>query len=881
MSSVRSGQQLENMYLALVDKYGQVVQIDSQKKTQLQGLTDITFDLKIELRECQIGESFTDSGQNVLKKKQSAQEAQKLVLNPIIGERAIPQMYLQSVSGLYHASNIYLFILSRGMIKPQNNPQGAVAKRNIISIYSKILMNHLQLIMLSAQFNFQWPKEVADFYSFASPVSQVSQQIISIDCFVQNQVYDENQKVKFMGFKRVYFIKVALMSSAPIILLIICYAVWYVISLAQRQMALLRTKAISSLVILLFFVHPNIVQQMFDVFNCIDIDGETRLKNDLEIICYQDTHRIWSMMVSLTSIIVWGLGIPIFAMLLLFIERKNLQKLDTKQKYGFLFNGYRKEFYYWEGVIMYRKIALIFIQVFIGSFGLLVQALSVLLFLILGIVINLKLKPLSTVALNNIELISLLASNITIYIGIFYIMNSQIQTNSQTQSKDQLKSLKKAYQRGEIMLNQQILERIKVYLDLNNFKLGIGMKKSEEYSETEKIRLERIEKDQQKQIALGKTKTFVDKIQIQNLKNKEDFLIKNISMDFDPNETNAFTNRNQNSLDSSKRFLLSSTREKKQYNQEDAENFENKDYQTLNSTIERANSSGQEEITLDNGDKIVQLESYRFRTQRKISQISGKRLIEEKLIQSQTKYAQIKRSTKKSKAQLKRDIDKIQVFEKENISKVIQQLQAIQKIQDRDRLHVKRAKKAKVKLSSYIRKKRLLQSLKRSLDEKIMNHQEDLENEQIIENKNELKLRDNNNRVKIMREMSKITNFELDLSLMNQSNDNVDYEDIDRMDSKIFKIRKSSLVKQNTIDNIESFLENKDGSIGNYISKHEEYKTENHQTSCLDQSLIDSSVREQQEMEFITIDNEDSDQLNRIKSLFQKQPTIIKKKYQI
>ncbi len=98
-------------------------------------------------------------------------------------------------------------------------------------------------------------------------------------------------------------------------------------------------------------------------------------------------------MVALPGLIIWGLGIPFFAMVLLFKNRKKLSKLEIKEKYGFLFNGYNIDYYYWEGIIMYRKVILIFISVFISSYGLIAQALSVLFLLIFGIVINLKLKP--------------------------------------------------------------------------------------------------------------------------------------------------------------------------------------------------------------------------------------------------------------------------------------------------------------------------------------------------------------------------------------------------------------------------------------------------------------------------------------------------------
>ena len=58
------------------------------------------------------------------------------------------------------------------------------------------------------------------------------------------------------------------------------------------------------------------------------------------------------------------------------------RSLVVKEKLGFLFRGYRKKLYYWEIVIMYRKIALIFISVFVVNIGVIAQALVVFLLLI-------------------------------------------------------------------------------------------------------------------------------------------------------------------------------------------------------------------------------------------------------------------------------------------------------------------------------------------------------------------------------------------------------------------------------------------------------------------------------------------------------------------
>ena len=82
---------------------------------------------------------------------------------------------------------------------------------------------------------------------------------------------------------------------------------------------------------------------------------------DLNIICYKGPHYFWSYVVALPSIVVWGLGIPFFAFVLLSRERKKLKTLAVREKFGFLYRGYKNEFYYWETLIMYRKIALVVI----------------------------------------------------------------------------------------------------------------------------------------------------------------------------------------------------------------------------------------------------------------------------------------------------------------------------------------------------------------------------------------------------------------------------------------------------------------------------------------------------------------------------------------
>ncbi|CDW82348.1 UNKNOWN [Stylonychia lemnae] len=452
--------------------------------------TAIDFDLNISLRECQVGEKFTDAGAcdpcpieksySLVKMTEPGQcktcPTSKAVCNG--GSNIGPQ------PGYWRKNNV------TGMVPPQNDPQGqcytgyagilcadcnpgysvtgafqcgkcpeyaqnifrivaiilvgivviillirstlqgAADVKNITSVFQKILLNHIQLIVLTASFDFSWPQIVMDYFKSSETVGEASNQIFSVDCFLNSDDgYEKNKNSTYSSaakknsfIVRIFYFKLAMFGLLPLLLVVLCYIAWSLIYRKSQDKSILMTKATSSVVILLFLVHPNIVKYVFNAFNCIDIDGESRIKNDLEIVCYTKEHILWALGVALPSLIVWGLGIPFFAFLLLLKERKTLESLITRQKYGFLYRGFKRRFFYWEIVITYRKIFLIFIQIFLVQYGVITQAMLVLLMLIFFMSINLTKSPFQTLALNELETVSIITSLLTIFCGIFFIV---------------------------------------------------------------------------------------------------------------------------------------------------------------------------------------------------------------------------------------------------------------------------------------------------------------------------------------------------------------------------------------------------------------------------------------------------------------------------
>lgn len=90
------------------------------------------------------------------------------------------------------------------------------------------------------------------------------------------------------------------------------------------------------------------------------------------------------MLVALPAIIVWGLGIPFLALVMISRLRNKLDTLESRSKFGFFYRGYKRQYYYWEILIMYRKIVLIFLSEFIVNDGIITQVNLRTLMLIIG-----------------------------------------------------------------------------------------------------------------------------------------------------------------------------------------------------------------------------------------------------------------------------------------------------------------------------------------------------------------------------------------------------------------------------------------------------------------------------------------------------------------
>lgn len=123
---------------------------------------------------------------------------------------------------------------------------------------------------------------------------------------------------------------------------------------------------VMSVVVVAFMVHPTLTKNTMSLFTCRQLGTASFLVSDLDIPCFSSQHSSWVLALALPALLLYVIGIPCAAFLLLYRQREHLRgeraeaggdvPLPVRKKLGFLFNGFKPAFYYWEVVISMRKV---------------------------------------------------------------------------------------------------------------------------------------------------------------------------------------------------------------------------------------------------------------------------------------------------------------------------------------------------------------------------------------------------------------------------------------------------------------------------------------------------------------------------------------------
>ena len=288
------------------------------------------------------------------------------------------------------------------------------------AILLRIIINYSQMFTWLMGISIDWPGAMKSFLNFSDKLYSISEELSAVDCFFSIG--------KLTIMKDTVFFKALLSNMNPIM---ICLAgtFFWVVYFKRTKRPIIRNREftnrlITTIIIVCFSMQATIVKTSFGLFQCKNLyrsdEPKEYLVEDYSIKCWQGKHITWIFMLLLPSLIIWILVLPGIILYVLRKNKRNLAAGDTLKRYSFIYNGYRKDKYFWEFVIMVRKIFIISSIVFISPENSGLQIFLFLLLILISYALHVVNKPYTDPKLNKLEQVALISIGIINISGLYF-----------------------------------------------------------------------------------------------------------------------------------------------------------------------------------------------------------------------------------------------------------------------------------------------------------------------------------------------------------------------------------------------------------------------------------------------------------------------------
>ncbi|KAL4482482.1 hypothetical protein ABPG72_001458 [Tetrahymena utriculariae] len=294
-------------------------------------------------------------------------------------------------------------------------------KMTLSTAYLKIFLNFLQTIQMSQLIRF---KDFREILVVSNIVGQPLQTVFfSVDCWLSEYV---NSKKELIETKILFVI------LAPFIFIIITSGISFLINKFKKKININKIKYITNTVIIYGLINIfsiNCFRILVNTLFCREIGQKLYLKIDLTIQCDDNQELIQKQLfLYFPSCVLWTFLVPSIIFYGLFKQRSRLNYIAVRYKYGFLYNEYKNEYFYWDFIRMAKNIVLLIIA---NQY----QSNSMWIFSIVSIVITqlytvclIIIRPFNTSHLNKQEFQSSVLVSITFFASL--MMSLQENMNS-------------------------------------------------------------------------------------------------------------------------------------------------------------------------------------------------------------------------------------------------------------------------------------------------------------------------------------------------------------------------------------------------------------------------------------------------------------------
>ncbi|GLI60388.1 hypothetical protein VaNZ11_002398 [Volvox africanus] len=295
----------------------------------------------------------------------------------------------------------------------------------------KILVSYLQVSSLIRSVSVPWPSVLGVFLSLIKMVGNSVSAIVSIDCNLK----DGNLPISVQ--------LVIITVCTPFVIMALALVVWLSLFLRHRIQrnplgssfsGYMRPRVIITVIAIVFYVYPDMTNTLLSLFSCPTVDPEENQYSDFmeargtywgrdpNLKCYTKPHLYLVSILGGPGVLLFAIGAPIFSFIWL---RTHHALLYTSPEfgvsYGFMYEDYRRESYFWDSIIMFRKLAVISVIVFLQPQGQLIQIIAALGVILLATIAQLTITPYKNTRMNNLERLALYALVAILYFALLFL----------------------------------------------------------------------------------------------------------------------------------------------------------------------------------------------------------------------------------------------------------------------------------------------------------------------------------------------------------------------------------------------------------------------------------------------------------------------------
>ena len=237
------------------------------------------------------------------------------------------------IGGIMIAILAYLTYLIAINLKKASDSQMATLMR--------IMTNYLQVISTVLAFDANFPNAINDIFSPAYMIGSSSESFVSVDCFIQ-----DSEMNAFAPNATIF--KIFLNSLLPIVLILFYSIIWVILHLVfKKYIKDVKRYIVVSMIVILFLLHPTLTRLGLSIFQCVQVgDNDFRVRVDINMKCYSDEHIKWCGLLGTSMVLIWGIGIPVSALVILIKLRKSLDTWEVQKYLLMLYQGLKLDRYY-------------------------------------------------------------------------------------------------------------------------------------------------------------------------------------------------------------------------------------------------------------------------------------------------------------------------------------------------------------------------------------------------------------------------------------------------------------------------------------------------------------------------------------------------------